>query len=53
MRGNHASTHACASAVVIVRWSPWSVPAVNPMATRAGTPTVRSITAMAEANCSQ
>jgi hypothetical protein len=53
MVGNQASTHACASDVVIVRLSPRSVPAVNPTATLAGTPTVRSIMAIAEANCSQ
>ena len=51
--GNQASTHACASAVLTERYALTSVPPVNPTATRAGTPTVRSITAIADANCSQ
>ena len=51
--GNHASTHAWASEVLIERWSPSAVPPVKPTATRAGTPTARSITAIAAANCSQ
>src|SRR4051794_1971766 len=51
--GNHASTHAWASAVLTERTSSASRPPVKPTATRAGTPRVRSITAIAEANCSQ
>ena len=53
MPGNQASTQACASDVLIERYWPLSEPAVNPTATRDGTPTARSMTAMAEANCSQ
>jgi hypothetical protein len=51
--GKWASTQAWASDVVMRRASPSTVPAVKPTATRAGTPTARSITAIADANCSQ
>ena len=51
--GKYASTQACASEVRIERKSSTAVPPVNPTATRAGMPTARSITAIAEENCSQ
>jgi hypothetical protein len=51
--GNHTSTQACASSVVINLESPITVPGVKPTATRAGTCWDRSMIAIAEANCSQ
>ncbi len=53
MPSKYTSTHACASREVIVRTLPSRYPEVNPTATREGMSSVRSSTAIDDANCSQ